>query len=175
MTPLQLLTLCTLVVTNRKASRHAAGHSLGGALATLAAYEFQAELKGVDIQCYTFGAPRTGNAAWARDFMQRVPECWHVINDRAFAFEPCWLLISELQNLISHDRDPPNPRPALRPLTASMLCLVLACHKSRPSAHTLLPRCRGYSQQDGQVLVSVQAVRSAADDGACCQLAIRRG
>ncbi len=65
-------------------SYDAAGHSLGGALATLAAYEFQAELEGIDIQCYTFGAPRTGNAAWARDFMHRVPECWHVINDRAF-------------------------------------------------------------------------------------------
>ena len=63
-----------------------AGHSLGGALATLAAHEFQAELGSaehpVDIQCYTFGAPRTGNSAWAKEFMQRVPECWHVINDQ---------------------------------------------------------------------------------------------
>ena len=60
-----------------------AGHSLGGALATLAAHNFQTELGPVDIQCYTFGAPRTGNAAFARDVMQLVPECWHVINDRA--------------------------------------------------------------------------------------------
>ena len=50
----------------------AAGHSLGGALATLAAHEFRtvALSYGVDrdLACYTFGAPRVGNHAFAREF-----------------------------------------------------------------------------------------------------------
>ena len=41
------------------------GHSLGGALATLAAHELVAALKqtapSIHVSCYTFGAPRTGN------------------------------------------------------------------------------------------------------------------
>ena len=93
-----------------------AGHSLGGALATLAAYDVRAVGKkyGKDckVSCYTcasspaplpdtgphanalhcfrqvvadrapsvsrFGAPRTGNHAFATDFQQMVPDCWCV-------------------------------------------------------------------------------------------------
>ncbi len=48
------------------------GHSLGGALATLAAHQMRtAALKhgfDRDLACYTFGAPRVGNHAFARDF-----------------------------------------------------------------------------------------------------------
>ena len=43
-----------------------AGHSLGGALATLAAYDIQSRFGLKDLQVYTFGAPRTGNHAFAR-------------------------------------------------------------------------------------------------------------
>ena len=43
-----------------------AGHSLGGALATLAAYDIQAAFGIRDLQVYTYGAPRTGNYAFAR-------------------------------------------------------------------------------------------------------------
>ena len=42
------------------------GHSLGGALATLAAYEIAKTCPEVDVACYTFGAPRTGNHAFAK-------------------------------------------------------------------------------------------------------------
>ena len=51
---------------------HATGHSLGGALATLAAYDFataaQACGKTLNLACYTFGCPRVGNHAFAHDF-----------------------------------------------------------------------------------------------------------
>ena len=60
-----------------------AGHSLGGALATLAAYDIQkahGPLPGLHV--YTYGAPRTGNHAFARDYEACVPHTWHVINDR---------------------------------------------------------------------------------------------
>lgn len=43
-----------------------AGHSLGGALATLAAYDIQAAFGFRHLQVYTYGAPRTGNHAFAR-------------------------------------------------------------------------------------------------------------
>lgn len=65
-----------------------AGHSLGGALATLAAYDVRALGKthgcADNVSCITFGAPRTGNHAFARDLEQMVPDCWHVINGIAF-------------------------------------------------------------------------------------------
>ena len=43
-----------------------AGHSLGGALATLAAYDIQTAFDFKNLQVYTYGAPRTGNYAFAR-------------------------------------------------------------------------------------------------------------
>jgi triacylglycerol lipase len=43
-----------------------AGHSLGGALATLAAYDMQTAFDFKQLQVYTYGAPRTGNHAFAR-------------------------------------------------------------------------------------------------------------
>ncbi|BDA45990.1 probable lipase [Coccomyxa sp. Obi] len=65
------------------ANRHVylTGHSLGGALATLAAYDIQSRFGLKDLQVYTFGAPRTGNHAFAREYEALVPETWHVIND----------------------------------------------------------------------------------------------
>ena len=60
------------------------GHSLGGALAVLAAHELQRELAlpGAAISCYTFGAPRTGNHAYALEYCAAVPDTWHVINNQ---------------------------------------------------------------------------------------------
>ena len=35
----------------------------------------------MSVQCYTFGAPRTGNHAFARLYNAAVPDTWHVINN----------------------------------------------------------------------------------------------
>ena len=64
-----------------------AGHSLGGALATLAAYDIRTSLQAkavgsAEVVCYTFAAPRTGNHAFARDYNAVVPDSWSVINDQ---------------------------------------------------------------------------------------------
>lgn len=62
-----------------------AGHSLGGALATLAAYDIQAACKCLpkkSLSVYTFGAPRVGNHAFAREYNQAVFETWNVINGK---------------------------------------------------------------------------------------------
>jgi len=63
------------------------GHSLGGALATLAAFDIkQALLKAnrgeVKLLCYSFGAPRTGSHAFARDYNKVVPDTWSIINNQ---------------------------------------------------------------------------------------------
>lgn len=59
-------------------------HSLGGALATLCAYDIAVceRLSGsVDVSCYTFGAPRTGNHVFAELYTRAVPDTWHIINN----------------------------------------------------------------------------------------------
>ncbi len=50
-----------------------AGHSLGGALATLAAFDIRTAFGFKDLQVYTYGAPRTGNHAFARCAAQTSP------------------------------------------------------------------------------------------------------
>ena len=62
------------------------GHSLGGALATLCAFEIAANSStlfagnNLSICCYTFGSPRVGNHAWARLYNSKVPDTWQIIN-----------------------------------------------------------------------------------------------
>ena len=55
-------------------------------MATLAALEARRacpDTAKLDISCYTFGAPRTGNHAFAREYNKAVPDTWGVINDQA--------------------------------------------------------------------------------------------
>ena len=64
------------------------GHSLGGALACLAAFDIQRMcpcLGPLDVACYTFGAPRVGNHAFARQYDATVPDTWSIINDQVGA------------------------------------------------------------------------------------------
>ncbi|EFN56581.1 hypothetical protein CHLNCDRAFT_144281 [Chlorella variabilis] len=65
------------------------GHSLGGALASLAAHDavalgasLAAALPGgaPQVRVYTFGAPRPGNHAFARDYLATVPHSFDVIH-----------------------------------------------------------------------------------------------
>lgn len=58
-----------IVVGTRKI--YVTGHSLGGALALLCAYEL--DRQGFNVaQVYTFGQPRVGNAAWVRMYESRL-------------------------------------------------------------------------------------------------------
>ena len=70
--------------THAHTRRRSAGHSLGGALATLAALGIRQACPTdmVDVSCYTFGAPRTGNHAFAREYNAAVPDTWSIINDQ---------------------------------------------------------------------------------------------
>ncbi|EIE21255.1 alpha/beta-hydrolase [Coccomyxa subellipsoidea C-169] len=81
-----------------KAAICVTGHSLGGALAQLAAHDIalacQDSGKDIRVGCYTYGSPRVGNHAFAREFDKVVPHCWHIINNQdAVARSPKFLVL----------------------------------------------------------------------------------
>ena len=57
------------------------GHSLGGALAVLAAFDIKLAIGSLRVEMYTYGTPYPGNRAFAREFNELLPEAWHVIHD----------------------------------------------------------------------------------------------
>jgi len=58
------------------------GHSLGGALATLAALDITLNVPGKTAGCYTFGSPKVGNAAFADMYNKYVPNTQRFVNDK---------------------------------------------------------------------------------------------
>jgi triacylglycerol lipase len=74
-----------LLAAVHQAPEHAivvTGHSLGGALATIAALDVQFNITqhtGQNISVYTFGAPRVGNPALVNSFRQRVPQSYRFV------------------------------------------------------------------------------------------------
>ena len=56
------------------------GHSLGGALATLAAVEIKERDLAVNVTAYTFGAPRVGNKHFTAYSNALVPNAFAIIN-----------------------------------------------------------------------------------------------
>ena len=57
------------------------GHSLGGALATIAALKYAKQYPGLDVNCVTFGSPRVGNPTFAKHFDESVNESYRFVND----------------------------------------------------------------------------------------------
>jgi len=61
-------------------SVYVTGHSLGGALATLAAHDIKSAHPSVDMTVYTFGSPRVGNKAFAYEYNTLVNNHFGLIN-----------------------------------------------------------------------------------------------
>lgn len=57
------------------------GHSLGGALAMVAAAYYSNLLPSADVSCYTFAAPKVGDAAFQEHLVTHMRELVHVVND----------------------------------------------------------------------------------------------
>lgn len=71
------------------------GHSLGGALAMLCALDVARKWHGVDLSCYTFGAPRVGNPIFAWLYSTLVPDTWHVVNNDVMSFgSGIWFVVA---------------------------------------------------------------------------------
>lgn len=73
--------------TNTTLTITCTGHSLGGAMATLAAWDIATLLSGFPataytMRCYTFGAPRVGDHTFAALYKRLVPNTWDVANDQ---------------------------------------------------------------------------------------------
>eukprot|EP00798_Chlamydomonas_sp_ICE-L_P010792 gene10791-16939_t len=62
------------------------GHSLGGALATVCAYELADRTspysKAQNIAMYSYGAPRVGNKLFAEKFDSMIPDSWRIMNPK---------------------------------------------------------------------------------------------
>lgn len=58
------------------------GHSLGGALATLAALDLKMSLNLSDVRVITFGSPRVGNHVFTKWFEEVVGPSWRFTHDR---------------------------------------------------------------------------------------------
>jgi predicted lipase len=56
----------------------ATGHSLGGALSTLAAADLA--IKQIAVELYNFASPRTGSPSFADTFNQKVATAWRTVN-----------------------------------------------------------------------------------------------
>lgn len=60
------------------------GHSLGGALATLCAYDLSHRSWGTRtrprLQMYNYGSPRVGNKDFAEAYNEKVPDTWRIVN-----------------------------------------------------------------------------------------------
>lgn len=63
----------------RDAQIHVTGHSLGGALAVVAALDIKATFGRVE-QLYTYGQPRVGNQHFADYLTSQVPNGYHVVH-----------------------------------------------------------------------------------------------
>ena len=58
------------------------GHSLGGALAMIAAQDLTENFDlPQPVQVYTFGSPRIGNVAYASNYDQKIPATFRVVVD----------------------------------------------------------------------------------------------
>ena len=57
------------------------GHSLGGALATLASLYFQMLLPELTVSCVTFGSPRVGDSTFVKLYEEHVKETYRYVND----------------------------------------------------------------------------------------------
>ncbi len=56
------------------------GHSLGAALATIAALHFSIVFPNKNVSCHTFGSPRVGNSEFVKQFQKYVTDHWRVFN-----------------------------------------------------------------------------------------------
>jgi hypothetical protein len=58
------------------------GHSLGGALATLATLDLIHKLPNCNIQCITFGSPRVGDINFVKLYNEKIKKSYRIVNHK---------------------------------------------------------------------------------------------
>lgn len=76
------------------------GHSLGGALATICAYDCQSEFPDVEVGMYNFGSIRTGNLPFAMKYNKLVPNTYRIVNNEDFGARFPKLLYKHVGKLV---------------------------------------------------------------------------
>lgn len=68
------------------------GHSLGGALATICAFDISLQYNFDDLTVYNFGCPRVGNRKFAHVVNERIPKLFRVVyqGDAVYSVPPIW-------------------------------------------------------------------------------------
>ncbi|MFV2016155.1 MAG: hypothetical protein ACC656_12045 [Candidatus Heimdallarchaeota archaeon] len=61
------------------------GHSQGGALATICAFDLKFAFPDIEFAMYNYGSIRTGNFAFARKFKKLIPNTYRVVNNEDFS------------------------------------------------------------------------------------------
>lgn len=57
------------------------GHSLGGALATIASVYFSSKYPLLELTCFTLGSPRVGDTKFIKIFNERIKNSYRYVND----------------------------------------------------------------------------------------------
>lgn len=100
----------------------------------------------VSVTCYTYGAPRTGNHAFANEMVERVPDTWAVINDQDLG-EHWWWGAGCLRLLHVHGKEPTEQCEQCH-LERFAGLLIHNCHKlhnSEAPPHWSPPTCHPLS------------------------------
>lgn len=86
---------------------HVTGHSLGGALATLAALDIKTQYPNVRVTMYSFGSPRVGDAAFASLYDRTIRDSHRVVHegDRAPELLPELLAHVDRQHTLNRHPD----------------------------------------------------------------------
>jgi predicted lipase len=83
------------------------GHSLFGAIASIAALDFSLNYKDVPIHCVTFGSPRVGNHKFATLFNNNVDfSCRAVFKKDPVTFTPIPLRFCHVRGYVNYKDDP---------------------------------------------------------------------
>ncbi|MHA2032196.1 MAG: lipase family protein [Candidatus Kariarchaeaceae archaeon] len=64
---------------------HTTGHSQGGAMATICAFDIKYKFPDLELVMYNYGSIRTGNLAFAKKFNKLIPNTYRIVNNEDFS------------------------------------------------------------------------------------------
>lgn len=90
---------------HKMAHIYTTGHSQGGAMATICAFDLKREFPEIELIMYNYGSMRTGNYAFARKYNELVPNTYRVVNNEDFSARQPKLLYKHVGKLVFISRN----------------------------------------------------------------------